>query len=234
MQALRSSRRRSRVRRAAAVLGVALCLAAAIAIWTLVTGHLDATGGRALASTFMAALCALTALVGATVLETGDPRRWLGAATIALSAIEFVLGFTVIWFARYDDGLVRALAAGGVLLPAFVHASLMLGRLRPQDTRPVRGLTAAAVSATMLPAVVVAAGVVLAVPSPGAGAWRLVGVDLVLATLVTLLVPIVRRLARQDGDTAQPQVEASDPARDRPNRMTMFRRGGLVHRGHAA
>jgi hypothetical protein len=226
--------RSSFVFRAAAVVGVALCGAAGIAILALITGHLDTTGGRALASTFMAALCALTALVGATVFERADPRRWLGLATILLSAIEFALGLAAIWSGFDDEGLLRALGATSALLPAFVHASLMLGRLRAEDGRLVRGLTAAAVSLSMLPAVAVAGGVTLALGSPGTGAWRLLGVDLVLATLSTLLVPIVRRLVRHGGDAAQPQGEGSEPARDRPNRMTMFRRGLLVHRGDAA
>ncbi len=229
-----SSRRGSLIRRAAVVLGVALCGAAAIAIWALVTGHLDATGGRALASTFTAALCALTALAGATALERHDVRRWLGVATIVLSGAEFAVGFTVIWFAADDNGLLRALAASSVLLPALVHASLMTGRLRRQDGRLVRGLTAAAVAFAMVPAVLVAGGVALAVGSPGSAGWRLLGVALVLATLSTLLVPIVRRLARQDGDTALPEPAAAERTRDRPNRMTMFRRGLLVDRGHAA
>lgn len=218
--------RRSRssfARRAAAVVGVALCVAAGIAIWGLVTGDLDATGGRALASTFMAALCALTALAGATLLERADGRRWLGLATIALSASEFVLALAVIWthatsLDAPNEGLLQALGANSALLPAFVHASLMLGRLRPLDGRLVRGLTAAAVGLSMLPAVLVAGGVALAVGSPGSGAWRLLGVDLVLAVLTTLLVPIVRKLGCGDGD---------GPA-------TRIRRGLLVHRGRAA
>lgn len=227
------------VRRAAAVLGIALCGVAATAIWALITGDLGATGGRALASTFMAALCALTALVGAAALDRSDARRWLGLATIVLSALELALALAVIWTDAIsldapNEGLLRALGASSALLPAFVHASLMLGRLRREDGPLVRGLTAVAVSLSMLPAVAVAGGVALAVGSPGPGAWRLLGVDLVLATLCTLLVPILRRLARDGGDTASSQPEASEPARDRPNRMAMFCRGLLVHRGHAA
>jgi hypothetical protein len=186
---------------------------AALAIWTLITGDLDATGGRALASTFIAALCALTALVGATVLDRPDARRWLGLATIGLSAAELAVALAVIWVGLDDTGLVRALAALSVLLPAFVHATLMLGRLRTQDTRLVRRLTAAAVTLAMLPAVVVAGGVALAVGSPGSGAWRLLGVDLVLATLSTLLVPIVRRIeaGRSGGREAEAAPGAQPP-----------------------
>jgi cell division protein FtsW (lipid II flippase) len=231
--------RSSFVRRAAAVFGVALCVAAGIAIYALVTGHLDATGGRTLASTFMAALCALTALAGATLLERADARRWLGLATIALSATEFALAVAVIWtdavsIDAANEGLLQALGATSVLLPAFVHAGLMLGRLRPGDGRLIRGLTAAALGLSMLPAVLVAGGLALAVGSPGAGAWRLLGVDLVLAILSTLLVPIVRRLARASGECAQPESAEREPARSGPNRITMFRRSLLVHRSHAA
>jgi MFS family permease len=214
--------RSSFARRAAAVLGGALCLAAGIAIWALVTGHLDATGGRALASTFMAALCSMTALAGATLLERADARRWLGLATIALSATEFALVLAVIWtdaisIDAANEGLLQALGANSALLPAFVHGSLMLGRLRPGDGRVIRGLTAAAISLSMLPAVLIAGGVALAVGSPGSGAWRLLGVDLVLAVLCTLLAPIVRRLARHRGDAARPQatspVQEAQPPR---------------------
>ena len=250
------------VRRAAVALGVALCVVAGIAIWSLVTGHLDATSARVLASTFMAALCVLTALVGATGLDRAGPRRWVGLATILVSAAEFALGLAVIWSGLDDEGLMRALGASSVLLPALVHASLMLGRLRPEDGPLVRGLTAAALSLSALPAVLVAGGLVLAVGSPGAGAWRLLGVDLVLATLSTLLVPIVRRLARPGTGTArpesavgapepavgepasavsepesavgEPESAVSGPGRERPKRTTPFRRSLLVNRGHAA
>jgi hypothetical protein len=187
----------------------------------------------------MAALCSLTALAGATLLERADARRWLGLATIALSATEFALVLAVIWIDPIsidaaNEDLLRALGANSALLPAFVHASLMLGRLRPSDGRLVRGLTATAVSLSMLPAVLVATGVALALGSPGIGAWRLLGVDLVLAVLSTLLVPIVRRLARSGDSTPQSESAASEPARGRPDRTTRFRRSLLVHRGHAA
>ncbi len=228
-----SFRHRSFARRAAATLGAALCVMATIAIWALVTGDLGEIGGRALASTFMAALCTLTALAGATVLEAGDARRWLGLATLVLSAAEFAVAFTTIWFGLDDAGLLRALGAISALLPAFVHASLMLGRLRPTDGRLVRRLTVAGVTLSMLSAVGVAGGVALAVGSPGAGAWRLLGVLVVLATLSTLLAPIVRRLAPAGGDAVRPE-SAGGEAGARPNRMTMFRRVVLVHRGHAA
>jgi hypothetical protein len=120
--------------------------------------------------------------------------------------------------ASANEALLRALGANSALLPAFVHASLMLGRLRFSDGRLVRGLTATAVGLSLIPALLVAGGVALALGSPGAGAWRLLGVDLVLAVLTTLLLPIVRRLGSGDGD----------------GRATRIRRGLLVHRGHAA
>ncbi len=198
--------------RLAMVLAGGLCVLAGLAIWFLVTGHFDATGVRILGSTMVVSLCAVAGLVGATVLDRRDFRRALGTVTVLLAAIEVALALLAIWSVLLGDTTLRALGAFGALLLACAHACLMLGRLRARDGGTVRGLTAASVAFAMLGALLVAGGFAFATGPGGSGFWRLLGVLAVLATLTTLVAPIVRRLDRgRAGGQAPADAERSAP-----------------------
>jgi len=226
------SSRSSFVRRAAAVVGIALCVVAAIAVWILITGHLDATAGRVLLATFAAAACAVAGLVGAGALDREDARRLVGGVTILLAAIVLVLALLVVWATSGDsETLNRALGVGSALLAALVHAGLMLGRLRADDGRPVRRLTAAAVSFSACAWLLVAGAFVAYHGSGAAGFWRLLGVLAVLATLTTVLTPIARRLGRgrspEPGNDAEESPDAPSPNRPPNTRSRMLGLGEL-------
>ena len=179
------------IRRLVIVLAGTLCALAALAIWFLVTGHFDATAVRVLCSALVVSLCTVAGLVGATVLDRRDARRWLGAVTLILAAGEAALALGAIWSLLSSTGLwLRALGATGALAIGCAHASVMLGRLRRGDGRIVRRLSEASVAFAMLAALLVAGDV-------GADFWRLLGVLAVLSTLTTLLAPILRRLSHR-------------------------------------
>lgn len=186
----------SLTRRFVIALAATLCVAAMCAIWVVLTGSLAATALQGLGSALVAVLCALTGLAGASVLERDDGRRFVGLATILLSGFELVLALAAIWTGLQNETLARALGMCSSLLPAFVHASLTLRRVRGGDGRAVRLLTAAAVTASMVSAAVLAGGFAVVTGSPGGAYWRLLGVLAVLGTLFTLLALIARRLDR--------------------------------------
>jgi hypothetical protein len=88
------------------------------------------------------------------------------------------------------------MSAAPSALAALVHACLMLGRVRRDDSRAARRLTAAAVAFSTSCALLIAGALAFVDDSPLGGSWRVVGILLVLAVLCTLLAPLVRRLGR--------------------------------------
>jgi hypothetical protein len=224
MQLLRSHGHRlgdeSLRRRLAQLLAATLCVVAGLAIWFLITGSFDPTAAKILASTAVTSLCAGAGLLGASLLERTDARHRLGLVTILLAAFELVLVLAAIWSLSGGEAFWRALGAVTALLPACVHACLMLGWLRRQDGHVVQRLSGASVAFAMSGAVIVAGAFTLATGSPGGWFWRLLGVLAVLATLATLLAPIVRRLdrGRARGFRSWPADESGSAAPPAPTR----------------
>ncbi len=208
------------IRYGAVTLAVGLCLAAAVAIWGLIGGSFDATSLRVLLSGVAAVPCTLGGLAGATALRLGSAKRRVGQVTVGLSQLTLLLVLALIWIpdSTGSDGLPRTVGVAGVLMLAGAHASLLLARARPGDTRAVRWLTRSAIlcagSAAFLLSGMIAAG-----DPGGVGIARLLGVLVVVALLNTALTPLARRIAPQTGrsigrwpttdDTAQ--VTASKP-----------------------
>jgi hypothetical protein len=135
----------------------------------------------------------------ALLVSDGLGRRWIGPATIGLACIELGLALAVVWTDFIDETLNRCLGISAALLAALVHACLTLGRLRGDDGRVVRWLTAAAVACSTSCAVLIAGALGLVTHSVGSGwgYWRLRGVLAVLGTLCTLLAPLARRFRRR-------------------------------------
>jgi hypothetical protein len=132
----------------------------------------------------------LTGLVGATVLDRTDLRRALGQVTILLSAIDLGLTLAAIWSQPVSEAVARGLGMTSILLPACVHACLVLGRLRHGDSRVVRALSSVTVSCATLAAAAGAGAIALGSGPVEPAFWRLLGVLVVLAVLTSLLVPI--------------------------------------------
>jgi hypothetical protein len=194
----RPARPSSMIRRGVLMLTAGLCLAAAVAIWALLTGSFDDTSVRVLLTGLAAALSTLGGLAGSTALRLKNSDRRVGEVTIGLSQLALLIALAMIWVPSATDGdaLARALGVTTVLMLAGAHASLLLARSRRRDTRTVHVLTQAAIACATSSALLTS-GLFTASDGPIAPAvWRLLGVLVVLAVLNTLLVPLVRKIAR--------------------------------------
>jgi hypothetical protein len=189
------------MRRGALTVGAGLCLAAAVAIWALLTGSFDDTSLEVLLSGLAAALCTLVALAGATALRCNNLARQVGQATVGLSGLGLLVSLALIWIpeAPGSETLFRVFGVTGALMLAGGHASLLLQRLRDLDTGMVRGLTRAAIASATSAALLVAGLFAVSDGPVASTVWRLLGVLVVLALLNTLLVPIARRITHERG-----------------------------------
>lgn len=206
--------RSPRLRQAGAVLAGVLCVVAAVAIWALVTGSFDDTSVRVLASALAAALATLSGLAGATMLERADHRRLLGQATIAASGIALALALVLIWVRAAPDSDVtwRAFGISVAAMFAGAHASLMYGRLRPEDGRGVVTLTKVAVGSASIAALLTSSLLLFVTDTVGSGVWRLLGVLVVIAVLTTLLAPLARKITPDSNSgAATDATPASEP-----------------------
>jgi MFS family permease len=205
------------IRHGVLLLAAGLCLAAAVAIWALLTGSFDDTSVRVLLTGLAAALCTLGGLAGATALRLKKPDRRVGEATIGLSQLALLVALALIWIpdATDSDTLTRALGVTSVLMLAGSHASLLLARLRGRDTRTVRGLTQAAILCATSAALLVSGLFVASEGQIASGVWRALGVLVVLALLNTLLVPLARKITQ---NTQRPRGHAASSTTQRPSR----------------
>jgi hypothetical protein len=186
------------IRHGVLMLAGGLCLAAAVAIWALVTGSFDDTSVRVLLTGLAAALCTVGGLAGSMALRLKNRDRLVGETTIGLSQLTLLLALALIWIPSASEGdtVARALGVASVLMLAGAHASLILTRVRCRDSRAVHRLTQAAIVCVTSAALLVS-GLFAASDGPVAPAvWRLVGVLVVLALLNTLLVPLARKITR--------------------------------------
>jgi hypothetical protein len=188
------------IRHGLLMLAAGLCLAAAVAIWALLTGSFDDTSVCVLLSGLTAALCTLGGLAGATTLRLNSPERRVGEVTIGLSQLTLLLALALIWIPGATDSgtLARALGVTSVLMLAGANASLLLARLRHRDTRMVRVLTQAAIVCATSAALLVSGLFVASEGQVAPAVWRLLGVLVLLALLNTLLVPLARRITRDN------------------------------------
>ena len=206
------------IRHGVLLLAGGLCLAAAVAIWALVTGSLDDTSVRVLLTGLAAALCTVGGLAGSTALRLKNRDRVVGETTIGLSQLTLLFALALIWIPSASDGdtVTRALGVATVLMLAGAHASLLLSRMHCRDSRTVHRLTQAAIVCATFAALLVG-GLFAASDGPVApAAWRLVGVLVVLALLNTLLVPLARKITRRTqhpsgGDAKSRAGSASRP-----------------------
>ena len=205
----------SMVRHGVLMLAAGLCLAAAVAIWALLTGSFDGTSVRILLTGLAAALCTVGGLAGSTALGLTGPDRRAGEMTIGLSQLSLLLALVLIWAPGAADGvtLPRALGVTSALTLAGAHASLLLARRRPRDRRVVVALTHAAIACAISSALLVSGLFASSLVPVPAVVWRLLGVLVVLALLTTLLVPLARRITRDRGDAHEPGPAARSTPR---------------------
>jgi FtsH-binding integral membrane protein len=194
----RPAQNSSVARRCVQMLAAGLCLAAAVAISALITGRFGGTSARVLLTGLAAALCTIGGLAGSTLLSLENRKRRVGEATIGLSQLLLLLALVLIWIPGATDGsaIWRALGVTSALMLAGVHASLLLSRLDADDLRAGHRLGQVAIGCATSAALLIS--VLFAGAPIASGVWRPFGVLVVLAVLNTLLVPLARRIARED------------------------------------
>lgn len=201
------------------VLVGSLCLAAATAIFGIVTDSFDDTDWRVIGTSAGFAVFSATGASGATLrLRSSENLRTLGLVTMVASGLAFLLLVAGLWN-EDSDTTWRWWGAAVFATFASSHASLVAGARRDTDTQAVRAM---AVTSIVLSAFESGLGILAC-----AGVFddwdvdedlaqflaRVLGVLLVLMLLTTVLPPIVRRLQGPSGATqgAAPAPTAAAP-----------------------
>jgi hypothetical protein len=207
-------------RRAGWVLVGGLCVAAAVAIVALLVGSFGDTEARVVGTSLGFSVFASTAAAGAALrLRSAPWARGLGAATSAASLVSFVLLTTLLWVEDDEAGaaLLDAFAVAALAALWTSHASLLLGAVRPADSPLIRRLTATAIGSLGVDSAVGMLAILGALDDVDPEFFaRGLAVLVVLALLSTILLPLLRRLARARPEAAQAEAAAAFGAAPRP------------------
>ena len=219
---------RAAVRRALswALVG-ALCVAAITAIAAIMTGDFDDTDWRVIGTSLGFAVFSATTASGASLrFRDSGSLRALGVATMALSAVAFVLLLVAVWDDSAGD-LWRWFGSVALGALACSHMSLVSGAVRSTDGLAVRTLSAASMGLGLSDAFFGILAVSGAVGEVEEGFGQMMAVLVILLLLTTALPPILRRLQRT-GLTAGlssrrpvPAAEAPAASRAAPAPMTL-------------
>jgi hypothetical protein len=198
-----------------------LCVAAFVLILIILSGNeLDDTSGRAIGTAVALAFLSLTAVAG-THLRLRQPQlALLGGATVAVSALAFLVTTAAIWS---DDNWELA---GICLILAFAcgHSSVLLAAADEQDddsVRLVRGATIVALGVLALLGIGELADAGDSVSPQG------VGVVAVLYALGVLVLPLLRRGALRQKRPEGVQLDHLELAGPDPARTARFYAEGL-------
>jgi len=186
----------------------ALCIAALTAIVAIVGDDFDDTDGYVIATSVGFAICTALAASGASLRFRGDAQlRGLGAVTVVLAAITFLLLVLALWREWDDEDIWRWWGCFGLAALAASHASLVSGARRDTDSSTVSTLAVVSICLALfdtMTGILVVAEVTDDV-DPAVG--QLLAVVLVLLVLTSILQPILRRLQpTTPGRTAQPRA----------------------------
>ena len=207
-------------RRAGWALVGGLCVAAAVAIAALVAGSFDDTEARVVGTSLGFSVFSSTAAAGAALrLRTASWAWALGTATAAVSLASFALLAAALWVDGGDsDELWTAFGVAGLGALWTSHAALVLRSLRRRDGRAIRWLTATAITSLGVDSAVGMLALLGALDGVDSEAFvRALAVLVVVALLSTILIPLLRRLARVPASPDVPEAAAAFglPARPR-------------------
>ena len=175
-----------------------LSVAAAAAVWALLTGSFGDTDVRVILTSIGFAIASATASSGAAArLHPSDRIHLLGTLTLVASGAAFVLLLAGLWTNMDewgDEGIWRAFGVTAVLGVAGSHACVMLGARRQSDSDAIRLLTAASLGFSAfdtMAAILPLLELVTEIEEP----WpNIFGAALVLLVLTSILPPILRRM----------------------------------------
>ena len=184
-----------------AVVALALCMTALLAIVDLIAGHFGRFEARVVLSTSALGLYGLLALPAGLLHERGH-RRGLAAADAVLAAGAFVVALYAIW-GNLDEGpgpgTWKALLVLSLLAVATTQTAAVEVRRRPDDPRAIGRLAGVAAVAAYGDAILGSLAGVLEISS--GGFYRFLAAVAVVDGLMLVLVPLVRRAARSAAAT---------------------------------
>jgi hypothetical protein len=185
-----------------------LCVSAAVAVVALLSGSFDEVHWRVIGSSLGFSVFTSTAAAGVRLRSRADARlRTLGNATAVVSIAAFVLLVAALWIDDSEhDWLWRGFGIAGLGALWTSHASLMLGAVRPGDTRLVRGLSV--ISAVTL-GIETSVGVLVlldAITDVADAGARVLASLIVITVLATALAPLLRRTGRAEPSAAATAV----------------------------
>jgi hypothetical protein len=196
--------------RRAVLLGLAagLSVAAAIAIFAILTHSFDQTDVRLIATSL--GFSVFSALGAAGAPARRQPKfAALGVLTTGAAGLGFGLLELAIWDQR-TPWAWRAFGALAVLTLAASHASLVLSARRASDSLAITNLTVISVLTASLDAILALIAIVGLVHHIGSSETRLAAVLVITMLLSTALPPILRR-ATTSTNSPDPRLPFTTP-----------------------
>jgi MFS family permease len=171
-----------------------MCATAALAVGILLFSEFDQTSGRVLGTTGALAFFSLLALPAGVLLDRGLATP-LGWSALGLAALGLALVLVLLWIDWDDDRqtLLKTALTVTVFAAAAAQASATTARLRETDPRSVRWLYTAGLAVSAALATMASAAAWAEIDETGF--YRVLGALAVIAVLVTLLQPILRKTA---------------------------------------
>jgi hypothetical protein len=173
-----------------------LCVAALVLILIILSGsRLDDTSGRAIGTAIALGVLSLTAVAGSHLRLRQPQLALLGLATVAVSALAFLVVTAAIW----SDDNWKPAGICLVLAWACGHSSVLLAGIDDRDDDSVRLVRGGTIVALWLFGLLLTGELL---ESGDNVSPQAIGVLAVLYALGTILLPLLRRAApRQDGPT---------------------------------
>jgi catechol 2,3-dioxygenase-like lactoylglutathione lyase family enzyme len=175
---------------------VVLCASALFLVIVIGTGtELDETGGRLIGTAALLALCCLAGVAGTSLAARRPEWALLGYLTALAAAATFVATEFGIWSDDPGEGTWEAAGMLAVLGVAGAHTSLLLASARDRDPDPVRVVRAGTILVIWLLSLVAIAEI----SGNGDIGERPLGILAVLYVLGVLVLPLLRRIAPDEG-----------------------------------
>jgi hypothetical protein len=176
---------------------VSLSASALLAVWAVLVGEFGDLEIRILLTTLAFGLFSLTGL-GAAVRFDRHRFVAVGFGGVAASALALVMSLVGIWGEEVwgNETFLRQLGTAVVLAVTFGYVSLML-LVRPRHAGVSLVLAATVGLATLIAAILI--WMIWADFQPASGMFRLLGSLGILATLGTLVTPVLNRVLGQSG-----------------------------------
>jgi hypothetical protein len=170
-----------------------LCVAAAVACYTLLGGALSDTNWKVIGTSTLFAIASGIAAAGIGVRERS---RTLGDATVAAATAAFVLVSFGMWVEVDGEVFWRVTAIIAIVALETAHVAFVWSRVRSGDPATVARITRVAIGLAVVSAAMGIAPVAGLLSEDGDATlyFEILGVVLVVQLLCTVLAPLVRRL----------------------------------------